>query len=103
MALATLTPEQREGGPGQGPRGSWGPVEPAGRHRQRRGHRAGGPGPRRVRPGGQEDEGLPAGEGAARLRLAKTSALLAEAGIARDRRVAGLGSRQREALVSALS
>jgi len=35
--------------------------------------------------------------------LAKTSALLAEAGIARDRRVAGLGSRQREALVSALS
>ncbi len=35
--------------------------------------------------------------------LAKTSALLEQAGIAADRRVAGLGHRQREALLGALS
>lgn len=34
--------------------------------------------------------------------LARTSALLEQAGIPGDRRVAGLGSRQREALLSAL-
>jgi hypothetical protein len=33
---------------------------------------------------------------------AKASAVLEQAGIPEDRRVAGLGSRQREALVSAL-
>ena len=58
---------------------------------------------REERPDRRQDEGLAARPRLAGYGPAKASAVLEQAGIPEDRRVAGLGARQREALVSALS